>query len=72
MTLGLFQKAIVASGSAVAPWYMENNPVAASNEIIRILGCNLYQTNSLKCLRSKPAESILRAYEEFIEVRRPS
>lgn len=66
--LGLFHKAIVASGSAVSPAYIDNNSVAASKEIIRILGCNLYQTNSLKCLRSKPADSILRAYEEFLEV----
>lgn len=65
---GLFQKAIVASGSAVSPWYLNNNPVTASNEIIRILGCNLYQRNSLQCLRAKPADSILRAYDEFVEV----
>lgn len=58
----------MASGSAVSPWYIDNNPVTASREIIRILGCNLYQSNSLKCLRSKPAESIIRAYEEFVEV----
>lgn len=66
--LGLFHKAIVSSGSAVSPWYIDNNPVAASKEIIRILGCNLYQINSLKCLQTKPADNILRAYEEITEV----
>lgn len=52
----------------MAPWYIDNDPVVASKEIIRILGCNLYETDSLRCLKSKPADSILRAYEEYIEV----
>lgn len=65
---GLFQRAIVSSGSAVSPWLIDNSPVKATQEIIRILGCNLYQIDSLQCLRSKPAESLLRAYEEYTEV----
>lgn len=52
----------------MAPWYIDNNPVVASKEIIRLLGCNLHQPNTLKCLRSKPADTILQAYKEFVEV----
>lgn len=64
----MFQRAIVSSGSAVVPWFIDNSPIKATREIIRILGCNLYQASILQCLRSKPTESILRAYEEYTEV----
>ncbi|XP_076262047.1 carboxylesterase 4A-like isoform X2 [Rhynchophorus ferrugineus] len=66
-TSGLFQRAIISSGSAVSPWLSHNDPIAASKEVLRILGCNLYITDYLRCLRSKKTEDILQTVQEYSE-----
>ncbi|XP_030748801.1 liver carboxylesterase 4-like isoform X1 [Sitophilus oryzae] len=66
-TSGLFQRAVLISGSALAPWQVNNDPIAASNEMLRILGCNLYTTDYLRCLRSKKTEDILQTLQEYSE-----
>ncbi|KAJ8917948.1 hypothetical protein NQ315_002643 [Exocentrus adspersus] len=68
-TAGLFQRAIISSGSVVTPWQMNNDPRVASNEIIRLLRCNTYILDILGCLRKKKVEEILEALQEYSESR---
>lgn len=68
MILGLFQRAIISSGSVVTPWQIDNDPTVASKEIIRLLGCNAYTLDILGCLRAKKVEEILEALQEYSEV----
>ncbi|XP_044766052.1 carboxylesterase 5A-like [Coccinella septempunctata] len=63
-TKGLFQKAVLFSGSAVAPWIVDNNTVKVSRQIVRILKC---ESNIMKCLRSKSVEQLLQALQLYTE-----
>nr|WCC58157.1 carboxylesterase [Pharsalia antennata] len=68
-TAGLFQRAIISSGSVVTPWQINNDPTVASKEIIRLLGCHAYTLDILGCLRAKKVEEILEALQEYSESR---
>lgn len=68
-TKGLFQKAIVSTGSAVSPWHFNNDVSTASQNIIRLLGCTEnYPKSILRCLLTKTTKEILKAYESYISV----
>lgn len=67
-TAGFFQRIIILSGSAVSPWQLQNNPIVASKQILRMLGCDAYTVSSLRCLREKKVEHILQALAEYSEV----
>ncbi|EFA11201.1 pyrethroid hydrolase Ces2a isoform X1 [Tribolium castaneum] len=66
-TAGFFQRVIISSGSAVATWQEKNDPVVASKQILRMLGCDAYTVQPIKCLRSKKVEHILQALAEYSE-----
>ncbi|XP_068916707.1 carboxylesterase 4A-like isoform X3 [Tenebrio molitor] len=66
-TAGFFQRVIISSGSAVVSWQHQNDPIVASKQILRMLGCDAYTVNPLKCLRSKNVEHILQALAEYSE-----
>ncbi|XP_017775740.1 PREDICTED: acylcarnitine hydrolase [Nicrophorus vespilloides] len=65
-TSGLFQKAILSSGSVLSPWHAPTTNFHASQKVIKNLGCDSY-TELLQCLRTKSTQDILKAYEEYIE-----
>ncbi|XP_060516417.1 carboxylesterase 5A-like [Cylas formicarius] len=65
-TAGLFQRAIISSGSAVSAWQTQNDPIEASKEILRLLTCNSF--DYLRCLRSKTTEHVLRALQEYSQL----
>ncbi|RZC35932.1 carboxylesterase 4A, partial [Asbolus verrucosus] len=58
---------IISSGSAVTSWQHQNDPIAASKQILRILGCDAYTAHPLECLRLKTVEHILQAFVEYSE-----
>lgn len=60
----------MSSGSAVSPWQINNDPIVASKQVLRILGCDSYTINPLSCLRSKKTEHILQALQEYSDVRK--
>lgn len=67
----MFQRLIISSGSAISPWHSSeaNMTIAASQRIIRILGCNSgYLRSTIKCLVSKTTSDILSAYEDYKDV----
>lgn len=65
-TGGLFQKAIISTGSAVSPWHFNNDVGTASQNIIRLLGCTQnYSKSILRCLLTKTTKEILIAYEAY-------
>ncbi|KAJ8947149.1 hypothetical protein NQ318_002511 [Aromia moschata] len=66
-TAGYFKRAIMSYGSAVSPWQVDNNPIIASKEIIRLVGCSSYASDTLGCLRSKKVEDILEALQEYTD-----
>ncbi|KAJ8975969.1 hypothetical protein NQ317_000673 [Molorchus minor] len=66
-TLRYFKNAIISSGSVVTPWQINNDPIIASKEIIRLVGCHAYTLDVLRCLRTKKAEEILKALQEYSE-----
>lgn len=53
-------------------WQHQNDPIVASKQILRMLGCDAYTVNPLKCLRSKNVEHILQALAEYSEVDSPN
>jgi Carboxylesterase. len=62
--LGLFRKAIVMSGSVTSPWSGAQHPGNSSRGIARSLGClSATSTLILSCLRTKPTQEVLRAFE---------
>ncbi|CAH0562199.1 unnamed protein product, partial [Brassicogethes aeneus] len=66
-TAGIFQRAIISSGSALTPWLTSNDPTVASREVLRLLGCSSYVVNAMNCIRSKKVEHIFQALEEYSE-----
>lgn len=70
-TGGLFQKAIISTGSALSPWHFNNDIGRASQNIIRLLGCTQsYSKSILRCLLTKTTKEILMAYDEYSKVSR--
>lgn len=59
----------MSAGSAVSPWQLTNDPIAASKEILRMLGCAVYTVDALACIRAKRVEEILKALQEYSDVR---
>lgn len=55
--LGLFHRAIAASGSAIGNWPIEKNQLKLAEKQARLLNCpESNSTEILKCLKDKPAE----------------
>ncbi|XP_063218548.1 putative inactive carboxylesterase 4 isoform X2 [Bacillus rossius redtenbacheri] len=64
-TIGLFQRAIVMSGSATSPWSVGEHPANCSMAVSRSLNCLLQQTvDTLRCLQAKSAAEILAAFQK--------
>lgn len=61
---GLFDKAIVMSGSLFGPWAVSKYPVAAAQSVGRRLGCRSHTSDKelLDCLRSRDVPDILQAF----------
>ncbi|CAH1407449.1 unnamed protein product [Nezara viridula] len=62
-TSGLFQRAILMSGSAVSPWSMSSHPSNSSFQIARSLGCIGKSRSVLACLKTKSSAELLKAFE---------
>lgn len=65
MFSGLFQRALMSSGSAVAPWIVDNDTIDVSKQIIRIVKC---ESNTMICLRSKSVPELLEAFQSYSKV----
>lgn len=81
---GLFQRAVLMSGSASSPWSRSPSATAASLGVARSLGCPLPPLSAypfargplrppsaptLDCLRSKSTAEVLRAFLTQYQVR---
>ncbi|XP_066999109.2 esterase E4 [Anabrus simplex] len=63
LTKDLFSKVMLFSGSAVAPWVIDNEPYRHSQAVANITGCvGATDDESLKCLQGKNAPDIVFAY----------
>ena len=61
---GLFQRAVMMSGSALSPWAMNHAPGALKSEVARQLECGPMPVPDAladigDCLRKKPLEALL-------------
>ncbi|CAG0890631.1 unnamed protein product [Darwinula stevensoni] len=58
---GLFQRGILMSGSALAPWAMAHDPVTVTLDVTRALGCPLEDggEDTAACLRSRSLDDLL-------------
>ncbi|KAK9889076.1 hypothetical protein WA026_004349 [Henosepilachna vigintioctopunctata] len=63
-TYGLFQKAVLSSGSATAPWITDNDTIQVSKQLVRILRCD---ANTMDCLRGKSVHDLLQALQMYSE-----
>ena len=57
---GLFQRAVLLSGSALSPWALIQEPAKYALDLARQLNCSSadIQTFLLKCLRDKPVSAL--------------
>uniref|UniRef100_A0A8C4QCW2 Carboxylesterase type B domain-containing protein n=1 Tax=Eptatretus burgeri TaxID=7764 RepID=A0A8C4QCW2_EPTBU len=61
-TKGLFQRAILQSGTALASWAISYQPAKYARRLAERLDCNLLDTAALVgCLRSRPARQLAEA-----------
>jgi len=65
-TAGLFQRAILLSGSALSPWGLIQEPNKYSTELSRLLNCSTGTDSGgtaaqLKCLREKSVAALIEA-----------
>lgn len=66
LSRGLFQNGISHSGSALNPWAMTKKADEKARKVGLILDCPVNSTQELKkCLKSKPAEDIVRTVGKF-------
>ncbi|XP_045482256.1 liver carboxylesterase 1F-like isoform X2 [Harmonia axyridis] len=63
-TQGLFQRALLSSGSAVSPWIVDSNTIHVSKQLVRILKCDV---NTLNCMRAKSTAELLQAFQLYSE-----
>ncbi|KAF8766907.1 Neuroligin-4 like protein [Argiope bruennichi] len=60
LTKGLFQRAIMQSGSALSPWAIARNSLAYTRQIAKSLKCPIEDSAVLvECLRQRPVQDIL-------------
>ena len=60
--LGLFQRAILQSGTALCPWALTKSPATYLKKLAEHLGCPLENSGEiLRCLRDKSVRSLLSA-----------
>ncbi|KAL3289694.1 hypothetical protein HHI36_023095 [Cryptolaemus montrouzieri] len=63
-TSGLFQRVVLSSGSATAPWITDNDTIQISKQLVRILRCD---ANTVMCLRGKSVRELLQALQIYSE-----
>ncbi|VVC27653.1 Hypothetical protein CINCED_3A014226 [Cinara cedri] len=67
MSLGLFNRVIAESGSALCHWAYTENVVEKTKALAEFLGCpTYYSTDTVKCLRSRPALAITESLKNFL------
>nr|XP_022901990.1 venom carboxylesterase-6-like [Onthophagus taurus] len=60
LSKGLFQKGISASGSALAPWTFQENPLEKVRFLANKIGCETTNTKLMvDCLKTRPAKQIV-------------
>ncbi|KAJ8718217.1 hypothetical protein PYW07_006147 [Mythimna separata] len=65
---GLFHKAILQSGSSLAPWALQHDPIGAASNLVRKLGYNTKDPKEIhSILSTKTAEEILKTISKFEE-----
>jgi carboxylesterase type B len=63
----LFAKIIAQSGSALATWVIDRNPVTSALAIARLANCNQTDMADLTaCLREIPVKDLLLAHSKFL------
>ena len=67
---GLFERAIVMSGSLFGPWAISRHPKAAAVSVSLLLGCRAHSSDTelLDCLRSRDVRDILQAFTKHQKV----
>ncbi|XP_023210237.1 neuroligin-3-like [Centruroides sculpturatus] len=61
MAKGLFQRAIIQSGSALSPWAIAREALTYTRHLARVLGCPIQESNALvDCMRERPVADIMR------------
>ena len=65
---GLFYGAISISGTATCPWALVDNAKERATTYANSLGCDTSNgtTETVKCLKKKPAEDLMKAVEQFL------
>ncbi|XP_065346396.1 venom carboxylesterase-6-like [Cloeon dipterum] len=67
-TSRLFYGAISISGTATCPWALVDNAKERATTYANSLGCDTSNgtTETVKCLKKKPAEDLMKAVEQFL------
>lgn len=65
--VGLFQKAISLSGTALPPWTLPQKNTEKSIRLSALVGCPINSTRDMvKCLRKRPAHQLVHAMTNFL------
>lgn len=65
--VGLFNRAILQSGSAFCPWAFTENVTQKTLYVAKILGCSTDNSvDIVKCLLSRPANQIAGSVKHFM------
>ncbi|XP_059097691.1 cholinesterase-like [Tigriopus californicus] len=60
-------RAIMMSGSGLAPWALQQNPRANARRLAQVLGCSFYDSRTLlSCLQGKRVSDIVSAVDDMI------
>ncbi|CAK1551293.1 unnamed protein product [Leptosia nina] len=64
---GKFQRGIMSSGSALAPWALQTKPEKYAKAMSDIVGCPMSDSQEMvNCLRNKPAKDLVEAQRDLM------
>ena len=67
MCAGLFHQVIAQSGTGLATWVIDSNPVKSARGIAKFANCQQQDTGELAdCLKNKSAQEVLLAHAQYL------
>lgn len=64
--VGLFNRGISQSGTALNPWVMAENSLQKAKQLAASVGCNMISTRDMvDCMRYRPGKQIVQNVKQF-------